>query len=81
MIAGFFPEGLELPPRTRRIRVKPATRLAAPGTTSAYAENTPEGGQALRSAWNYLRVRGEYRHDVTRILSKWELPPRTRRIP
>ena len=25
-------------------------------------------------------MRGEYRHDVTKISSKWELPPRARRI-
>ena len=40
MIAGFFPEGLELPPRTRRILITILKINLRIGTTSAYAENT-----------------------------------------
>jgi len=31
-------------------------------------------------SWNYLRVRGEYRKDVTTLEVGKELPPRARRI-
>ena len=50
------------------------------GTTSAYAENTQWGRITIRSAWNYLRVRGEYISYQIRLLIFMELPPRTRRI-
>ena len=52
----------------------------ARGTTSACAENTGAFGLPAGSAWNYLRVRGEYaclRLSCARML---ELPPRARRI-
>ena len=32
-------------------------------------------------AWNYLRVRGEYRNICRKHSWRWELPPRARRIP
>ena len=31
------------------------------GTTSACAENTSRFKRSIRSRWNYLRVRGEYK--------------------
>ena len=42
--AYFFAAFLELPPRTRRILFVMCWWLAASGTTSAHAENTPTGG-------------------------------------
>ena len=53
----------ELPPRARRIR---STGLLDPidgRTTSACAENTLIDPLSSLLLWNYLRVRGEYRHD------------------
>ena len=53
-------DGVELPPRARRILAMETMRTDNPGTTSACAENT--GGiypPRIRSR-NYLRVRGEY---------------------
>ena len=70
----------ELPPRTRRIRAFVRGGKAVLGTTSAYAENTQWGRITIRSAWNYLRVRGEYISYQIRLLIFMELPPRTRRI-
>ena len=52
--------GMELPPRARRILGIPHRRVESSGTTSACAENTKCGGPRTRTAWNYLRVRGEY---------------------
>ena len=52
--------GLELPPRTRRIRRGPREENRNAGTTSAYAENTAVSSVAAMTARNYLRVRGEY---------------------
>ena len=51
----------ELPPRTRRILIHGVICEGGSGTTSAYAENTPWGGNLNKQRWNYLRVRGEYR--------------------
>ena len=70
----------ELPPRTRRIQAFVRGGKAVLGTTSAYAENTQWGRITIRSAWNYLRVRGEYISYQIRLLIFMELPPRTRRI-
>ena len=50
----------ELPPRARRIPVGVVAVCSTPGTTSACAENTVETNIFVCSAWNYLRVRGEY---------------------
>ena len=51
------------------------------GTTSACAENTVRALAFPLSAWNYLRVRGEYMLQIrVRVVDK-ELPPRARRIP
>ena len=50
----------ELPPRTRRIPVKPSSQMLQLGTTSAYAENTLGGKASGSPDQNYLRVRGEY---------------------
>ena len=50
------------------------------GTTSACAENTVRALAFPLSAWNYLRVRGEYMLQIrVRVVDK-ELPPRARRI-
>ena len=72
---------LELPPRTRRIPGVASWCLAGVGTTSAYAENTISRAGILRTGGNYLRVRGEYSMGPLIVISKLELPPRTRRIP
>ena len=72
---------LELPPRARRIRVDLFGQHAICGTTSAYAENTVPPWLTTRSAWNYLRVRGEYIWSGPNNITSLELPPRTRRIP
>ena len=50
----------ELPPRTRRIRQGITYRGHWLGTTSAYAENTPNHLRLSTPRGNYLRVRGEY---------------------
>ena len=52
---------MELPPRARRIPLKPSTVPPSWGTTSACAENTGRGSGDTGGRWNYLRVRGEYR--------------------
>ena len=70
----------ELPPRTRRIHKNSAYQLTIWGTTSAYAENTVVWLRSQPGDWNYLRVRGEYRHPRFRETINLELPPRTRRI-
>ena len=50
----------ELPPRARRIPLNPVSVPGQSGTTSACAENTLGLSVWRFSAWNYLRVRGEY---------------------
>ena len=50
----------ELPPRARRILVRTMTNIKNQGTTSACAENTPNGWKRRFCCMNYLRVRGEY---------------------
>ena len=50
------------------------------GTTSACAENTLTGDDHASEAWNYLRVRGEYRYPWGLAGLPRELPPRARRI-
>ena len=56
----------ELPPRTRRIHPQRYRLLGGGGTTSAYAENTPERGHDFIPRRNYLRVRGEYISNLIR---------------
>ena len=70
----------ELPPRARRILRPALTMPAFCGTTSACAENTPQGLRKYWPGWNYLRVRGEYRSNHFFHASVVELPPRARRI-
>ena len=72
--------GQELPPRTRRIHPQRYRLLGGGGTTSAYAENTPERGHDFIPRRNYLRVRGEYLLPFCLGIIRMELPPRTRRI-
>ena len=50
----------ELPPRARRIHGERVVNHWGTGTTSACAENTWKTNIFVSSAWNYLRVRGEY---------------------
>jgi len=71
---------LELPPRARRIQVKPFFPRLRGGTTSACAENTQCPKHQCLSQWNYLRVRGEYSAFRSKISWISELPPRARRI-
>ena len=71
---------MELPPRTRRIRVCRFPCAPRTGTTSAHAENTVGFGCCCEPVWNYLRARGEYHQPPTPRCSSLELPPRTRRI-
>ena len=71
---------LELPPRARRIPNRMPVSISCLGTTSACAENTPIQLDSSISAWNYLRVRGEYRFDFGAGALSLELPPRARRI-
>ena len=59
-------ERCELPPRTRRIHPQRYRLLGGGGTTSAYAENTPERGHDFIPRRNYLRVRGEYISNLIR---------------
>ena len=73
-------EGLELPPRARRILLNGLREGFAKGTTSACAENTATYSARLRTTRNYLRVRGEYPASTTRSPFTRELPPRARRI-
>ena len=70
----------ELPPRARRILVENMLGLSRYGTTSACAENTVAMAHGATTYWNYLRVRGEYLHSIVYTNSRWELPPRARRI-
>ena len=71
---------LELPPRARRI-LRPNTGLTTGnGTTSACAENTPDGAGTPWIPRNYLRVRGEYSTNPRYPRCTPELPPRARRI-
>ena len=72
--------GQELPPRTRRIPRRCRRRPDRPGTTSAYAENTPVPEWFGGLTKNYLRVRGEYADLNKDLFDAGELPPRTRRI-
>ena len=70
----------ELPPRARRIQVKPFFPRLRGGTTSACAENTSLHLQPWPAARNYLRVRGEYLLQSHFAKINVELPPRARRI-
>ena len=72
---------VELPPRTRRIRIIGGTLKDSFGTTSAHAENTNPSVYLPRTGRNYLRARGEYNPLPLPSHSRVELPPRTRRIP
>ena len=80
---GFFPHPAlrELPPRARRILLSWLKLSFVVGTTSACAENTGGHGDGSTVAWNYLRVRGEYRYNHGPVSAQSELPPRARRIP
>nr|DAJ31950.1 MAG TPA: hypothetical protein [Caudoviricetes sp.] len=71
----------ELPPRARRIPRDSSSFALLIGTTSACAENTLLSISHQGRAWNYLRVRGEYRLKLTLRRLQLELPPRARRIP
>ena len=71
---------MELPPRARRIQDFDLKRIAEIGTTSACAENTQRRIRRARRQRNYLRVRGEYHDQATRVIALVELPPRARRI-
>ena len=70
----------ELPPRARRILIASMINEVNFGTTSACAENTPFCLATSTIMWNYLRVRGEYRHQSGCVRCVVELPPRARRI-
>ena len=70
----------ELPPRARRILHHINFAGLQTRTTSACAENTLLSVSATESAWNYLRVRGEYASFRKRYRECLELPPRARRI-
>ena len=72
---------MELPPRARRILLKQHLTALKIGTTSACAENTAVASWRPKRCWNYLRVRGEYRHHAKSCPPLRELPPRARRIP
>ena len=74
------PRTLELPPRTRRIPHFGGQHEILPGTTSAYAENTGSIVSNSPPCGNYLRMRGEYFTWSDRLVMRWELPPRARRI-
>ena len=71
---------VELPPRTRRIRLIRLAINLAMGTTSAHAENTLPIELMPHFPRNYLRARGEYCRQRPRSWPAPELPPRTRRI-
>ena len=73
-------DGLELPPRTRRILVQGEKCGFRIGTTSACAENTTLPRVGKWEKWNYLRVCGEYAEAREKKIGMLELPPRTRRI-
>ena len=70
----------ELPPRARRILYFHLKNVFCHGTTSACAENTSRSHPLSERSRNYLRVRGEYRMTQLRARTRWELPPRARRI-
>ena len=70
----------ELPPRARRIPPSKHQDATCAGTTSACAENTENATVQIKTAGNYLRVRGEYHSQVVTASVPWELPPRARRI-
>ena len=70
----------ELPPRARRIHVGEYAAQRLLGTTSACAENTFQGLTQVSHGRNYLRVRGEYRMNLSCARGFQELPPRARRI-
>ena len=79
MDSGF--DGLELPPRARRILTSPLVVGVLGGTTSACAENTENFLFVSAGERNYLRVRGEYAYLDAIEADSQELPPRARRIP
>ena len=79
LILGLL-RGMELPPRARRILGVDRQDTIGGGTTSACAENTPDGAGTPWIPRNYLRVRGEYPHLRIALLFRHELPPRARRI-
>ena len=60
LLVYMIEDGVELPPRARRILDSTAIFDGGSGTTSACAENTPAQNPARTHQWNYLRVRGEY---------------------
>ena len=64
----------------RRIPGRTPDYIAARGTTSAHAENTPYLACMSFVSRNYLRVRGEYSAAGTPTPPNGELPPRARRI-
>ena len=70
----------ELPPRARRIPTDSIHHHIVRGTTSACAENTGQKETERTPSWNYLRVRGEYKHLGMLVQVLVELPPRARRI-
>ena len=72
---------MELPPRARRIQDALNDARKEAGTTSACAENTHALLENNGASWNYLRVRGEYKHVKDVMVLTTELPPRARRIP
>ena len=78
LILTYWPA--ELPPRARRIPLHALVSEQTNGTTSACAENTPSAACGSPSAWNYLRVRGEYNCGSSAAWVVKELPPRARRI-
>ena len=75
------PNGMELPPRARRILATISGLGWNAGTTSACAENTLHQHSRGAHQRNYLCVRGEYAWDAVAAGINWELPPRARRIP
>ena len=70
----------ELPPHARRIRCLACRSTLQIGTTSACAENTHHRSWRKPQPRNYLRARGEYFTWSDRLVMRWELPPRARRI-
>ena len=78
---GSPPDSWELPPHARRIPQALERPPGNLGTTSACAENTHCPLLCLMRWGNYLRMRGEYRHDAVRVFPPVELPPHARRIP
>ena len=71
----------ELPPHARRIRCLACRSTLQIGTTSACAENTHHRSWRKPQPRNYLRARVEYFTWSDRLVMRWELPPRARRIP